>query len=213
MQNEDSKMPPDDARPLSRHEVALDFLTASIKKDLAEHPPEAHYDPSSCFYTLLLDLEASDPEWPSHKTHLIFGLGTGIYQREGDQIIRKKAEKERPTLLARKGFERVKAIVMVDGRPVAIGNATADQKRESTKKLARLVDTYKRPRVSPEKLKEHETRLSQEKKFDRKVIPLTGGDKQMELFGAMEKLEAKLEAPHKAINARWDRKKARTKNQ
>lgn len=205
-------------RAMSREEIALAFLNAAIKNDLEEHPPDALSDASASFYVLAQELAMAEPEWPSHQAHLIFQLGTGLYQQQADQIVKKKAEENRPKLLARKGYERVNATVKVEGRPVEIGKATAEQKRKSTKDLEALVKTYGRPRVSPEKLKEHKATLAQNRKFDRKVIPLTAGDKQMELGFAMEAFEATLETPrakhYQAIASKGGKAKNRaTKNQ
>ena len=205
---------------MGRQEAAKEALVAAIDEELQQNPPGEAYDPAYSTFGIMQRLAQVD-RWPAIREQLVFEAINGMVQRRLDRNIKAEAKVDaRQGLLALPGFERVSPWVKIEGIVVPLKKVTLEQHRGAVKDRAKLIKRQAYPRWSDDRMKREKEILAQERKLDRKVAPLTAGDKQMELGPVMELYQASLETPspaiqqrRKAIKSRWDRKKARMQNQ
>ena len=205
---------------LGRQEAAELALFEAIDQELEKNPPEGTYDASACAYNVMDTLAREDAKrWPSLEWHAAFRHIIAMVQRRLLREIKQEARADaRQGLLALPGFELVSPWVRIEDRVVPLKKATVEQHRESVKERARRIRKMEYPRWSEERMAREKAALAQERKLDRGVMPLTGGNLEMGMESAMELFQAKLESPSMQAKIKGGKtggrgRKRRTQNQ
>jgi hypothetical protein len=204
-------------RAMGRQEIAKAALLAAIDKTLLQNLKAGACDVANCAYNVMATLASEDAhQWTAIREHIALEAITAIVHRRLVREIKAEARADaRQGVLALPGFELVSPWVKVEKGIAPLNKVTLEQHRDSVKDRAARIKQNEYPRWSEERTKREKAALAQERKLDRKVTPLTAGDKEMEMGLAMAMYEAGMETRgteqrRKANKSRWNRKKVLT---
>jgi hypothetical protein len=170
--------------------LAKATVTDAIKKDLRDNPPGRLYDPGARAFNLMQELD------PSTQAHVLLGVIAGMYQQQGDQVVRKKMESEpRQGWLAMSEYAHVPQVLKVKAGFVSTDDASPEQYTESLEGAEARLRAWLLPRVSADNLRLQRQKIREMKKARRGAALQYAGAPEMSIGQAMALHLANLESP------------------